>query len=73
MKSAGLEPAVARVEAMKKMGTFRIGCTVVNVANRRRSVAVDKMLVDTGSDYTWLPAMLLEKIGVQRRSSCCKR
>ena len=67
MKSAGLEPTVtARDKAMKKMGTFRIGCTVVNVANRRRSVAVDKMLVDTGSDYTWLPAMLLEKIGVQR-------
>jgi predicted aspartyl protease len=27
---------------------------------------VDKLLVDTGSDYTWLPAKVLEKIGVER-------
>src|SRR5436309_2507276 len=50
----------------KKMGTFRVGCTVVNIADRKRSAAVDKLLVDTGSDYTWLPSLLLERIGVKR-------
>jgi predicted aspartyl protease len=51
---------------MKKMGTFRVGCKVVNIADRKKSVTVEKLLVDTGSDYTWLPAKVLEKIGVER-------
>jgi predicted aspartyl protease len=51
---------------MKKMGTFRVGCKVVNIADAKKWAAVDKLLVDTGSDYTWLPAKVLEKIGVER-------
>lgn len=48
------------------MGTFRVDCRIANVANRNRSVAVGKLLVDTGSDYTWLPAKSLERINVRR-------
>jgi predicted aspartyl protease len=48
------------------MGTFRVGCRVENIADRDRSAKVEKLLVDTGSDYTWLPAKTLERIGVQR-------
>jgi predicted aspartyl protease len=48
------------------MGTFRIECTIENVVNRQKSAAVAKLLVDTGSDYTWLPTKVLEKIGVKR-------
>ncbi|MCY2953015.1 MAG: aspartyl protease family protein [Planctomycetota bacterium] len=48
------------------MGTFRIGCRVENIADREKSVKVEKLLVDTGSDYTWLPSKTLEKIGVER-------
>jgi predicted aspartyl protease len=48
------------------MGTFRVGCEILNIANRRRSVSVPGLLVDTGSDYTWLPGKSLEKIGVAR-------
>jgi len=51
---------------MKKMGIFRVGCKVVNIADPKKSATVDKLLVDTGSDYTWLPAKVLEKIGVER-------
>jgi len=51
---------------MKKMGTFRVGCRVEYVEDRHRSAVVDDLLVDTGSDYTWLPAKTLEKIGVKR-------
>jgi predicted aspartyl protease len=50
---------------MKKMGTFRVGCKVVNIADPKKSATVEKLLVDTGSDYTWLPAKVLEKIGVK--------
>ena len=48
------------------MGTFRITCTIENHVNRARSVKVARVLVDTGSENTWLPAAMLEKIGVDR-------
>jgi predicted aspartyl protease len=48
------------------MGIFHIDCKIENIADRHRSAAVGKMPVDTGSDYTWLPAKSLEKIGVNR-------
>lgn len=48
------------------MGTFYTGCRVENHAHRDRSVVISKLLVDTGSEYTWIPAEKLEKIGVHR-------
>lgn len=48
------------------MGTFRVGCKIENIANSRKSVEVANALVDSGSDYTWIPASAMEKIGVQR-------
>jgi len=46
------------------MGTFHVACTVENHTDRERSARVSKVLVDTGSDYTWLPESLFKKIGV---------
>jgi len=48
------------------MGTFYTKCKIENVADRDRSFVVSRLLVDTGSDYTWAPAKELEKIGVDR-------
>lgn len=48
------------------MGTFHIRCKVENIVNRKQSTVVSKMLVDAGSDYTWIPGAMLEKIGVAR-------
>ena len=48
------------------MGTFYTRCKIENVADRNKSVTVPKLLVDTGSDYSWMPAKTLEKIGVDR-------
>ena len=48
------------------MGTFYIGALIENHANRKRSTQISKILVDTGSEHTWLPESTLEKIGVQR-------
>jgi predicted aspartyl protease len=48
------------------MGTFRINCKIENIADRARTAKVENLLVDTGSDYTWLPAKVLEKLGVRR-------
>jgi predicted aspartyl protease len=48
------------------MGTFYTKCKIENVADRDKSFVVSRLLVDTGSDYTWAPARELEKIGVDR-------
>ena len=48
------------------MGTFSVGCRVENSVDRSRRVTVPRVLVDTGSEYTWVPATTLEKIGVAR-------
>ena len=48
------------------MGTFYTKCKIENAVERSKSVVIPRLLVDTGSDYTWVPAKSLEKIGVER-------
>lgn len=48
------------------MGTFYTKCKIEHIADRSRSVIVPKLLVDTGSEYTWVPTATLEKLGVER-------
>ena len=48
------------------MGTFHIGCKVENHVDRSKFVRLQKALVDTGSEYTWIPGTKLEQIGVKR-------
>ncbi len=48
------------------MGTFHVAALVENHTDRKKSVRVAKLLVDTGSEHTWLPESILEKIGVKR-------
>src|SRR5690242_8105035 len=43
------------------MGTFYVRCKIENHVDRSKSVVVPKLLVDTGSDYTWIPLRFLEK------------
>lgn len=49
-----------------RMRTFYTRCKVENVVNREQSAVIRRLLVDTGSDYSWIPATALEKIGVDR-------
>ena len=48
------------------MGTFYTSCTVESHVDRSKSIRVPKLLVDIGSDDTWIPAAMLEKIGIKR-------
>src|SRR2546422_1072518 len=48
------------------MGTFYTGCRIENVVDRSRGAAIPKLLVDTGSEYTWVPETTLDKLGIQR-------
>ena len=46
------------------MGTFKIRCKIENIASRTKSAIVPQMLVDTGSEYTWVSSVTLNKLGV---------
>ncbi len=48
------------------MGTFHVKTSIEHMNRRERSVELSQVLVDTGSEHTWVPAKLLEKIGVKR-------
>ena len=48
------------------MGTFHTRCKIENIVDRQKSVVVPKLLVDTGSEFTWIPATTLEKLGIDR-------
>ncbi len=47
------------------MGTFRVDCEIVNVSQKGKSAKVPKLLVDSGSEFTWVPAPVLKQVGVQ--------
>lgn len=47
------------------MGSFYTGCKVENHRDPKKVAVVPKLLVDSGSEFTWLPAAVLERIGVE--------
>jgi len=52
-----------KAEEQVVMGTFHLDCEIENWTTGGQKVAV-QMLVDTGSEHTWIPRKLLESIGV---------
>ena len=51
------------------MGGFYVDCTVENMVVRDRSALVSQLLVDKGSESTWLPEAVLRDLGVQIEKS----
>ena len=49
---------------MDDMGIFRTAVGVENPARRGTVVTLDHVMVDTGSEYTWIPAATLEHLGI---------
>jgi len=47
------------------MGQFPVDCQVVNIRRPRKRVMVSNLLVDTGSEFTWVPTDLLEQAGIK--------
>ena len=47
------------------MGTFYTKCRIENTVDRDRSAVIDKLLVDTGSEFTWVAEKTLDRIGVK--------
>jgi predicted aspartyl protease len=48
------------------MGTFSVRCKVENVVDRSKSAVLTRMLVDSGSEYTWVPGTTLDRLGISR-------
>ena len=48
------------------MAAFHVGARIENVVDRSKGSSLPRLLVDTGSDYTWAPGATLEKLGVAR-------
>jgi predicted aspartyl protease len=48
------------------MGTFYTGCRIENVAERSKGTAISKLLVDTGSEHTWVPETTLDRLAIRR-------
>ncbi len=50
---------------MSKMGTFRTTIRIESHTRRGRVQEVGNVLVDTGSEATWVPRTILESLGIQ--------
>lgn len=48
------------------MGTFHTRCQIENPSRRAKRASLSKILVDTGSEYTWVPAKVLERLDLSR-------
>ncbi|HEV8149155.1 MAG TPA: hypothetical protein VGP61_03125 [Gemmatimonadales bacterium] len=49
------------------MGTFRIDIELENPARPGGREAVRGVLVDTGAELSWIPAAILDSLGIERR------
>ena len=48
----------------KQMGTFKTECVLENHQDRTRSLRVPGVMVDTGSELTWIQQKRLKEIGI---------
>lgn len=58
-------PTVAQYKSGKGMARFYVGCKIVNTTDTSKSANVARLLVDTGSDFTWIDEDLLRRIGIE--------
>jgi predicted aspartyl protease len=50
------------------MGAFRVDLTLENPARPGETRTVRSVLVDTGAELSWVPAEVLESLGVERNN-----
>ena len=47
------------------MGTFTVGFSIMNIVDREKSTTIPHLMVDTGSEETWISRKLLEQIEIK--------
>ena len=63
MLALGLEGIVA-----DDMGTFRTNVEIENPARPGDRRLLRTVLVDTGAELSWIPATILEPLGIERKA-----
>ena len=56
---------LAEVDKMDAVGIFRTTVAIEHPARRGSFAELRDVMVDTGSEYTWMPRALLESLGLQ--------
>lgn len=51
-----------------EMGTFRVDIQIENPARPGETQTLSSVLVDTGAELSWVPAAVLESLGVERNN-----
>ena len=46
------------------MGFFYVDCSIQNITGSEDAITISDLLVDSGSEYTWVPEKDLKKAGV---------
>ncbi len=49
------------------MGLFYVGCKITNPANLSKSAAIQRVMVDTGAESTWIDETVLQRVGIEPR------
>jgi predicted aspartyl protease len=52
---------------MADMGTFRTTITIEHLSQNGSKRELLDVLVDTGSEFTWIPRQVLEDLGIERK------
>ena len=60
----GPAPAQRSILGRSEVGLFSVECVIENQQYRTRTVRVSNVLVDTGSELTWINQESLTKIGI---------
>ena len=55
------------------MGTFRVDVEIENPARPGERRNLRSVLVDTGAELSWVPAEVLESLGIERYNTWCFR
>ena len=54
---------------MSEVGAFRITISIESHTRRGEMKDIGNVLVDTGSEATWMPRTFLESLGIQPRAT----
>ena len=54
-----------KAQCGRRMGSFHVDCEVVNARRPAKSVRAPKLLVDTGSEFSWISQPILREAGIR--------
>ena len=53
---------------LDEMGSFRVDVEIENVVRPGQRRTIHSVLVDTGAELSWVPAAVLESLGIERNN-----